>query len=64
VLDRIEEDARMRSFQPFWSARAYLCAEAGRREDALDAYRLACGLTADTAVRRYLQGRMKMLIDG
>lgn len=64
VLDGLEDDARMRSFQPFWSARAYLCAEAGRREDALDAYRLACGLTADRAVRRYLQGRMKMLIDG
>jgi len=60
----LAEDARMQSYQPYWAARAHLLARIGRRDEAHEAFRLAIGLTTDAAVRQYLQGRVKTLVDG
>ncbi len=56
LLDAIAEPA-MQRFQPAWSVRAHLLAEAGRVEEALRAYDRAITLTTDAPVRRYLERR-------
>lgn len=63
-LDPLAADPRMADYQPLWAARGHLLAEAGRRAEARDALTRATGLSADPAVRRYLQGRLAALRDG
>lgn len=60
ALDRIDPE-RVKDHQPWWATRAHLMAEAGRRDEARDAYRRAAGLTTDPAVRDWLLGRAASL---
>jgi RNA polymerase sigma-70 factor (ECF subfamily) len=60
ALDAIDDPAVER-FQPAWSARAHLLAEAGRLEPAADAYRTAIGLTSDPGVADYLREQLTSL---
>jgi predicted RNA polymerase sigma factor len=53
ALDAIGDPAAER-FQPAWTTRAHLLAEAGRAAEAADAYRRAIELTADPGVADYL----------
>lgn len=52
-LAAIDDPAAVR-FQPFWTTRAHLLAEAGRGAEAADAYRRAIELTGDPGVADYL----------
>jgi RNA polymerase sigma-70 factor (ECF subfamily) len=52
LLDGIDRD-RVATHQPWWAARAYLLARAGRRDDALIAYDRALALTVPAALRAY-----------
>lgn len=60
ALDAVGDPAVER-FQPAWSARAHLLAEAGRTEDAADAYRTAIELTTDAGVADYLREQLTSL---
>ncbi|WP_268812319.1 RNA polymerase sigma factor [Mycolicibacterium stellerae] len=60
ALDAIADPAAGR-FQPTWSTRAHLLAEAGRTEAAADAYRVAIGLTVDQGVADYLREQLTSL---
>ena len=51
------EDPRMHRFQPAWATRAHLLTLAGRISEAGAAYERAISLTAEVAMRRYLEGR-------
>jgi predicted RNA polymerase sigma factor len=53
ALAAIEDPAAAR-FQPFWTTRAHLLAEAGRGAEAAEAYRRAIELTADAGVAGHL----------
>jgi predicted RNA polymerase sigma factor len=61
-LDAISDPAVDR-FQPAWTTRAHLLAQAGRHADAAEAYRRAIELTGDEGVRRYLTARLAELRD-
>jgi RNA polymerase sigma-70 factor (ECF subfamily) len=60
ALDAVDDPAVAR-FQPAWSARAHLLAEAGRVAAAADAYRAAIELTTDPAVAAYLREQLTSL---
>ncbi|MBN8943929.1 MAG: RNA polymerase subunit sigma-70 [Rhizobiales bacterium] len=60
----LSADRRMADYQPYWAARGHLCAAAGQRDAAYEALTLAIGLTADPAVRRYLQQQRDRLRNG
>lgn len=60
ALDAITDPAAER-FQPAWSARAHLLAQAGQPTAAAAAYRRAIELTDDPAVADYLRGRVAAL---
>ena len=62
ALDEIAGDPRLAEYQPYWAARAGLLARLGQNEAAAEAYRLAIGLEADPAVRRFLQRQSAALI--
>lgn len=57
-------DRRMLSYQPYWAARGHLLALAGQKDEAREALTVALGLTTETALRQYLQGRLVALQDG
>lgn len=57
ALDAIDDPALER-FQPAWSTRAHLLAEAGRPDAAADAYRTAIALTTDPTVADHLRERL------
>jgi RNA polymerase sigma-70 factor (ECF subfamily) len=57
ALDAITDPAIAR-FQPAWTARAHLLAEAGRPAMAAEAYRRAIDLTTDAGVAGYLNRRL------
>lgn len=48
-------------FQPAWTTRAHLLAEAGRTDDALHAYEKAISLTTEPGVREYLERKRSAL---
>ncbi|HZN84900.1 MAG TPA: DUF6596 domain-containing protein [Mycobacterium sp.] len=58
ALDGIDDPAVER-FQPAWTTRAHLLAEAGRAAEAADAYRRAIELTTDPGVAEYLFQRLR-----
>jgi predicted RNA polymerase sigma factor len=58
ALDAITDPAVER-FQPAWTTRAHLLAEAGRAADAAEAYRRAIDLTTDPGVAAYLSRRLR-----
>jgi predicted RNA polymerase sigma factor len=60
ALDATVDEAARR-FQPAWATRAHLLAEAGRAEEAVQAYERAISLTTDTAARRYLERRRERM---
>ncbi|OBB05882.1 RNA polymerase subunit sigma-70 [Mycobacteriaceae bacterium 1482268.1] len=60
ALDAIGDPAVER-FQPAWSTRARLLAEAGRTSAAAEAYRTAIALTTDSAVADYLGIQLRSL---
>ncbi|WP_235010009.1 RNA polymerase sigma factor [Mycobacterium sp. 3519A] len=53
ALDGID-DAAVARFQPYWTTRAHLLAEAARPAEAAGAFRRAIALTADAGVAEYL----------
>jgi RNA polymerase sigma-70 factor (ECF subfamily) len=48
------DDAAVARFQPYWTTRAHLLAEAARPAEAAGAFRRAIALTADAGVAEYL----------
>ena len=60
----IAADKRMADYQPYWAALGHLNALAGNREAAFEAWTLASGLSADPAVRHYLNDRIAALRNG
>ena len=56
LLDELDPKA-VRTYQPYWAARAHLLARAGRTDEACAAYQQAIGLAEDAAVRTFLQER-------
>jgi predicted RNA polymerase sigma factor len=60
ALDAITDPA-MQRFQPAWTTRAHLLAQAGRGSQAAEAYRRAIALTSDTGVATYLSQRLRGL---
>jgi RNA polymerase sigma-70 factor (ECF subfamily) len=59
VLDALSDDKRLDTYQPYWAARASLCARVARHEEARKAYDLAIGLENDPANREFLILRRK-----
>ena len=59
-LERVDP-AAVRAYQAYWAAKAHLLANAGRTQEAGDAYRHAIGLTTWPALRRFLQRRIDAL---
>lgn len=51
----------LRSYQPYWAARAELLARCGAAAGAHQAYEMAIGLESDDAVRRFLRARQSDL---
>ncbi|MDC9825553.1 sigma factor [Devosia sp. ZB163] len=64
ATDPLAADKRMRTYQPYWAARAHLLAETNHRGEAREALTLAIGLATDAAVRQYLHERLDALSDG
>jgi len=60
-IEALGADKRLTGYQPYWAARAHLAASLGRKADACEAFTLAIGLTADSAVRDYLRDRRQRL---
>jgi len=60
-LDGMAADPRLKSYQPYWAARASLLAKSGANEEARRAYEVAIGLERDPAVRHFLSQRQAML---
>ena len=60
ALDAIDDPAVER-FQPAWTTRAHLLAEAGRVAEAAAAYRRAMELTTDPGVAEYLLRRLRSM---
>jgi predicted RNA polymerase sigma factor len=58
ALDAIADPALDR-FQPAWTTRAHLLAQAGRATEAAEAYRRAIELTSDPGVAEYLACRLR-----
>jgi len=63
TLDAITDPAVQR-FQPAWTTRAHLLAQAGRLDEARSAYRRAIELTNDRGVADYLRDRLESLLAG
>lgn len=60
ALDAIGDDPRLRTYQPYWAARAELLARRGDPGDARHAdaaYEQAIGLATDAAIRQFLEAR-------
>ncbi|HLX99326.1 MAG TPA: DUF6596 domain-containing protein [Roseiarcus sp.] len=60
LLDEVEQGA-LAGFEPYWVARADLCAKMGEIEEARRAYHLAIGLQTDPAARAFLIERLAAL---
>jgi RNA polymerase sigma-70 factor (ECF subfamily) len=54
ALDAVRDDRRLETYQPYWAARAELCARIGDTPAAGAAYARAIGLATDPAMRRFL----------
>jgi RNA polymerase sigma-70 factor (ECF subfamily) len=55
LLDDLDADERMATYQPYWAARASVLAALGLRDMAQVAFRQAIGLSMNPAVRSWLQ---------
>lgn len=63
-ITSLESDKRMADYQPYWALRGQLLAQTGDHAGAYEALTLAMGLSTDTAVRAWLDGRRKALVQG
>lgn len=61
ALAPLSDDRRLSSYQPYWATRGHLAARAGRPEEAYEALTVALGLSADPAIRDYLQRQLAAL---
>jgi RNA polymerase sigma-70 factor, ECF subfamily len=61
LLDEIGPQGGLGGFEPYWVARADLCAKTGEIEEARRAYGLAIGLQSDPAARAFLIERLAAL---
>jgi RNA polymerase sigma-70 factor, ECF subfamily len=61
LLDEVEARGSLAGFEPYWVARADLCARLGEVEAARSAYGLAIGLQTDPAARAFLIERLAAL---
>jgi RNA polymerase sigma-70 factor, ECF subfamily len=61
LLDEVEAKGGLAGFEPYWVARADLCARLGEVEAARSAYGLAIGLQSDPAARAFLIERLAAL---
>jgi RNA polymerase sigma-70 factor (ECF subfamily) len=61
LLDVIGAQGGLEAFEPYWVARADLCAKLGDADGARRAYDLAIGLQTDPAARAFLIERRAML---
>jgi RNA polymerase sigma-70 factor, ECF subfamily len=61
LLDEIGPQGGLVGFEPYWVARADLCAKTGKIEEARRAYGLAIGLQSDPAARAFLIERLAAL---
>ncbi len=57
-LEKIAEDRTLRNYYPFYATRGELLREAGRTNDAIEAYQKALSLTSSEPIRRFLMRRM------
>lgn len=57
-LDKIAEDRTLRNYYPFFAARGELLREAGRMNEAIEAYQKALSLTSSEPIRRFLMKRI------
>jgi RNA polymerase sigma-70 factor (ECF subfamily) len=61
LLDELGARDGLAAFEPYWVARADLCAKTGEVEEARRAYHLAIGLQTDPAARAFLVERLAAL---
>ena len=61
LLDEVGAKGGLAGFEPYWVARADLCARLGDVEQARGAYSLAIGLQTDPAARAFLVERLAAL---
>jgi RNA polymerase sigma-70 factor, ECF subfamily len=61
LLDEVEAKGGLAGFEPYWVARADLCAKLGEVDAARSAYGLAIGLQSDPAARAFLIERLAAL---
>jgi RNA polymerase sigma-70 factor (ECF subfamily) len=54
LIDALD-DSRLKTYQPYWAARASLLAKTRAEDEARSAYDIAIGLEANPAVRKFLQ---------
>jgi RNA polymerase sigma-70 factor (ECF subfamily) len=62
LLDEVGAQGGLAGFEPYWVARADLCAKTGEVEEARRAYGLAIGLQTDPAARAFLIERLAALV--
>jgi RNA polymerase sigma-70 factor, ECF subfamily len=62
LLDEVGAQGGLDGFEPYWVARADLCARMGEVEEARRAYSLAIGLQTDPAARAFLIERLAALV--
>jgi RNA polymerase sigma-70 factor (ECF subfamily) len=61
ALPKLEADARLKEYQPYWAARADLLARTRKKAEARHAYEVAIGLETDPAVKSFLEHRVRAL---
>jgi RNA polymerase sigma-70 factor (ECF subfamily) len=61
LLEEVGAQGGLAGFEPYWVARADLCAKTGEVEEARRAYHLAIGLQTDPAARAFLVERLAAL---
>ena len=61
LLDEVGAQDGFAGFEPYWVARADLCAKTGAIDEARRAYHLAIGLQTDPAARAFLVERLAAL---
>lgn len=62
-MPEVEADPRLAEYQPYWATRAELLVRAGEHAKARHAYLIAIGLEPDSAVRRFLEQRLRATAD-
>ena len=61
MLEEVRAKGGLDGFEPYWVAKADLCAKIGDAEEARRAYGLAIGLQTDPAARAFLIERLAAL---